>query len=96
MPCSLIISELVSNALKYAFPDERQGEVQIDFTMRDDGWYSMTIRDNGIGLPDSIDIEKTETLGMQLLNTLSRQLRGEFSFSRAEGTSFSITFPGEK
>lgn len=96
MPCSLIISELVSNALKYAFPDERGGEVQIDFTIRDDGWYSMTIGDNGIGLPENIDIEKTETLGMQLLNTLSRQLRGEFALSRTEGTTFTITFPGEK
>ena len=92
MPCGLLITEIVSNSLKYGFPGRRAGEIKIEFTRLPDKKVLMTISDNGIGLPPGFDIEKSESLGMQLIIALTSQLDGELKFSGDNGTKFSITF----
>lgn len=92
MPCGLLITEIVSNALKYGFPDHQEGEIKIRFSKPQDKKVQMTISDNGIGLPADFDIEKSESLGMQLIIALTSQLDGELKFSGGSGTKFSITF----
>jgi PAS domain S-box-containing protein len=95
IPCGLIINELVSNALKYAFPDGKKGEVSIGLAVNEGKWGILTVRDDGVGLPSTIDFEQSTTLGLQLVNTLSRQLSGSTVVTRDSGTSISITFPVE-
>jgi PAS domain S-box-containing protein len=92
IPCGLIVNELVSNALKHAFPDGRQGEISIRLHAGDDGMIRLTVSDNGKGLPPGVDFRKTSTLGMQLVNMLARQLGGQLSLESASGTAFTIDF----
>ena len=92
MPCGLLITEIVSNALKYGFPDRREGEIKIEFKKIPEKKVRMTISDNGIGLPPDFEIEKSESLGMQLIIALTSQLDGELIFSGENGTKFSVTF----
>ncbi len=91
IPCGLIINELVTNSLKYAFPDEKSGEININLDYQNSK-YILTIRDNGIGLGDKIDFNNKDTLGLQLVNTLIYQLNAEMSIDRSDGTSYCITF----
>lgn len=92
MPCGLLITEIVSNSLKYGFPDHREGKINIDFKKVPEKKVMMTISDNGIGLPFGFEIEKSESLGMQLIIALTSQLDGEVIYSGENGTKFSITF----
>lgn len=90
VPCGLIISELVSNTIKYAFPDKKGG---IDITLKAyDGWYELIISDNGVGFPADVDFKNTDTLGLQLVNNLVNQLDGKITLDRKKGTSFKIRF----
>ena len=95
VPCGLIISELVSNSLKYAFPPETEGEILISLKLMDDK-YELIIRDNGMGMPVDIDFNKLETLGLLLVNTLTEQLDGEITIIRDKGTEFIIRFEEQK
>lgn len=92
IPCGLIINELVSNALKHAFPRGRTGEIQIECHATKDGLHTLQIEDNGIGFPPEVDFQNTETLGLQLVNTLVRQLEGSITLDTAAGTKYMITF----
>ena len=92
MPCGLLITEIVSNSLKYGFPGRRSGEIHIEFKKIPDKKVMMSISDNGIGLPSGFQIEKSESLGMQLILALTSQLDGEVVFSGDNGTRFTITF----
>ncbi len=87
----LIINELVSNSLKYAFPDDRKGEIQIEFHSDDDK-FTLKVSDNGIGFSRGLDFQKTETLGLQLVDTLVKQLDGTIELDRINKTEFKITF----
>jgi PAS domain S-box-containing protein len=92
IPCGLIINELVSNALKHAFPDNRSGEITIRVHSVDDK-YELAVTDNGVGIPENIDIEDTSSLGLRLVTILAEdQLDGDFSLHRDEGTTVRITF----
>lgn len=91
VPCGLIISELVSNSLKHAFPGGRGGEVRVVFKTHDDK-YELMISDNGIGFPEDIDYKHTDSLGLQLVNNLVDQLEGEIKLDRSQGTAFKIIF----
>ncbi len=91
IPVGLIINELVSNSLKYAFPGGRKGEIQVKF-IGNKGFYSLIIGDNGIGLPGNIDYQLTESLGLQLVNTLVDQLGGTIKLENNGGTKFIIIF----
>jgi PAS domain S-box-containing protein len=97
LPCSLIINELVSNSLKYAFPDGQGGKIGIRVTKDEGSVYTMEIRDNGVGLPLDLDLERTETLGLRLVYGLAvNQLGGSIETGTGRGTSFIIRFPEMK
>jgi two-component sensor histidine kinase len=92
--CGLIINELVSNALKHAFPSEtgRTAEIHIDLHL-DNHQVTLAVSDNGIGFPPEIDFRQTETLGLQLVNLLvADELEGEIELDRNKGATFKITF----
>ena len=89
IPCGLILSELFSNALKYAFPDGRAGLIRVSLRRMPAGRMELAVEDNGRGLPAALDWQTTPSLGMQVVRTLSRQLRAEVSLrSGPAGTSF--------
>ncbi len=90
--CGLIINELVSNSLKHAFPAGRKGEVFIGLSNLGDNQYSLILRDNGIGFPANIDFRKTDSLGLQLVTTLTEQLSGQIILNRNGCTEFKINF----
>ncbi|NMB77764.1 MAG: PAS domain S-box protein [Methanomicrobiales archaeon] len=91
IPVSLIINELLTNSLKYAFPDDRTGIIGVRFGKEGDQ-YILTVWDNGIGLPAGFVWDKTDTLGLQLVSSLVGQLSGTIRFSGEGGTEFRITF----
>ncbi len=91
IPCGLIINELISNSLKHAFPNGRKGQIKIKLTS-DKQKISLTVEDNGQGLPEELQLKKTKTLGLQLVNTLTKQLKGTIKHQKTKGTKFSITF----
>jgi two-component sensor histidine kinase len=92
IPCGLIINELISNALKHAFPNGSSGKIQIKMEMGDAHQFILIVGDNGIGFPKDVDFRNTESLGMQLINTLVNQLDGSIELRSNEGTEFKITF----
>jgi len=92
IPCGLIINELVSNALKHAFPQERKGTVTVSLTPVKKDSLILTVSDTGIGFPEGIDFRNTSTLGMQLVTSLVEQLEGTITLDRSEGTRFRIEF----
>lgn len=91
IPCGLIINEIISNSLKYAFPDDRDGIIFVTLKVNR---HKVTIEagDNGIGIPETIDIKETQTLGLQLVDTLIEQLSGTLELDRTKGTKFIIEF----
>ena len=93
IPCGLILNELVSNCLKYAFPDSREGEVQVSLRSKKDGLLTLSVCDNGIGFPKDLDFRETESLGLQLVCTLTDQILGDITLDTSDGTAFQITFP---
>jgi PAS domain S-box-containing protein len=90
IPCGLIINELVSNSLKYAFPEGRHGKITISFQPEDPDRVVLTVSDTGIGLPDGLDFTHTETLGLQLVNMLVKQLKGVITVRNDHGATFVI------
>jgi PAS domain S-box-containing protein len=93
IPCGLIINELVSNSLKYAFPSGRSGEIIIDLHWQDDTELILRVSDNGIGFPQNIDFKNTKSLGLQLVIALTNQLDGNIELNRDIGTEFKLKFP---
>ncbi len=91
--CGLIINELVTNSLKYAFPDKRRGTITVELGREDGGSMRLRIADNGVGLPAGFLLEKTESLGMVLVTSLSRQLKGTLHGECGGGTAFVVRFP---
>jgi PAS domain S-box-containing protein len=94
IPCGLIINELVTNALKHAFPKEQDGTITISMTPSTNDHLILTVSDTGIGFPERIDFRNTTTLGMQLVISLVEQLDGTITMDRRKGTTFTITFRG--
>jgi PAS domain S-box-containing protein len=94
IPLALILNELFTNSIKYAFPGERKGVIEICFSILDDEAYQLIYKDNGIGLPDHVDFYTTETLGLHLVKMLAKQLHGEATFEQTEWTTFKIVFKG--
>jgi len=91
IPCGLILNELVSNALKYAYPGDKKGTIVIDVIEKDER-ISIGVTDFGVGLPGGFDIEKSKSLGLSLVYTLVDQLDGELTLNRLGGTKFLINF----
>jgi PAS domain S-box-containing protein len=92
IPCGLILNELVTNSLKYAFPRGRSGEIVISLRSTEDN-VSIGVADDGIGLRSGFDWRNSPSLGLQIMTILSRQLGGTVTCGTGPGTSFVITFP---
>ncbi|MDF5728369.1 MAG: histidine kinase dimerization/phosphoacceptor domain -containing protein, partial [Rhizonema sp. PD38] len=92
IPCGLIINELVSNSIKYAFIDRSEGEISISFLLLGKGKYLLSVSDNGVGISEDIEIRKQKSLGLQLVWNLVEQLEGTISFHSTLGTLFTINF----
>lgn len=99
IPCGLIVNELISNALKYAFPKEKEGQgfIRISLGRKDKGEIELKVKDNGAGLPEDLDIHASPTLGLQLVSMLAEeQLEGKLDVSRTGGTEIRILFGEQK
>jgi two-component sensor histidine kinase len=92
IPCGLIVNELVSNALKHAFPDGRKGEVAIELHRVIGDGYVLRVKDDGVGFPDGLDFRRTDTLGMQIIITLVGQIDASIELRREKGTEFKVLF----
>jgi PAS domain S-box-containing protein len=99
MPCGLIVNELVSNSLKYAFPNNRPGIIRLQLHITPDSkeqlrdrQFVLTVGDNGVGIRKSINWQNTNSLGLRLVRMLTRQLEGEIELGLKEGTLFRLTF----
>lgn len=93
IPCGLIINELVSNSLKYAFVPDIEGEIFIDFQTDWNNSFVLTVKDNGVGLPVDVDFHSTESFGLKIVRTLAvHQLKGTVNLNRKDGTEYNIIF----
>ena len=93
IPCGLIVNEIVTNSLKHAFPNGRQGEIRIVLRHSDDGLVELIAADDGIGIPRTLDLENTASLGLKLVYLLSEQIDGELTIRRGNPTEFTVRFP---
>jgi len=91
IPLGLILNELITNSMKYGFPDDRSGKVFVKFCKEADE-YVLRVGDDGIGFPSDVDFKNTNTLGMQLVNGLSQQVDGDLELNTDNGTEFIIRF----
>lgn len=92
IPLSLILNELISNALKHAFPGGRAGVVRIEGGIAH-GRFEIAVSDDGAGIPESFDLRQSKSLGLQIVRILTRQLKGSFEIERGAGTVFRVHFP---
>jgi PAS domain S-box-containing protein len=102
IPLGLILNELLTNCMKYAFPQtdtgdnkSEMGHIHVNLYKNEDG-YTLSVEDDGKGFPEDIDIENTDSLGLQLINSLTNQIDAEIQLNRTGGTSFKINFNERK
>jgi two-component sensor histidine kinase len=93
VPCALIVNELLSNALKYAYPRGQRGEIGIQFARLASGTLSLSCQDNGVGIPESFDWKNASSLGLRIIRILTKQLHGELRLDRSGGTKFELNLP---
>ena len=101
IPCGLVMSEIITNSLKYAFPttfscqDQRHEPCTITINLKNEGgYYLLTIEDNGIGIPEGSEADRGHSLGLYLIRLIvEHQLRGTLQVSTAVGTAYTIRFP---
>jgi PAS domain S-box-containing protein len=93
VPIGLILTELISNALKHAFPPGKKGKILIAFYTETPAALTLEVSDNGIGMPRDLDIRQSKTLGLELVTTLTRQVKGTMDVDGRDGTTVKITFP---
>ncbi len=96
IPCGLMINELVSNSLKYAFPKGKSGEIVIRFAEENGQGLRLTVEDNGIGMPGNANPEDSESLGLKLVRSLTDQLGGAIAYRSQEGFQCDIRIPRQK
>jgi PAS domain S-box-containing protein len=92
IPCGLIVNELVSNALKHAFPDGRAGIVEVSLELTPERQCRIRVGDNGIGMPAEVNVAESKSLGLQLIHALIQQINATFEVERSAGTRITITF----
>lgn len=93
IPCGLIVNELISNALKHAFPNGRRGSIRVELRNEDGKTVTLSVEDDGIGLPADFNFDNDQTLGVQLVHMLSQQLGGTVTATRTDWTRFRVRFP---
>ncbi|MDD8025843.1 MAG: PAS domain S-box protein [Acidobacteriota bacterium] len=91
-PCGLILNELISNALKHAFPNDRTGTIKIGLRRRTGGAVELRVADDGIGFPKDLDYRQAESFGLQIVNLLVNQLEATLELDRTNGTAFTVVF----
>jgi PAS domain S-box-containing protein len=97
VPCALVLNELISNSLKHAYRDGQKGTMSIIMQQSNDGTILLKVKDNGVGIPEEIDIERTKSLGLKLArNIVNRQLNGKIKIVRNKGAEFIIEFKNSK
>jgi two-component sensor histidine kinase len=94
VPCGLILNELITNSLKHAFPGDTTGEIFVELSQSADSKMLLVVGDNGVGMPPSPEYRRTDSLGLQIVETLVRQLDGTAEVDTSDGVVFSISFPG--
>jgi PAS domain S-box-containing protein len=94
IPCGLIINELITNSIKHAFKDKKKGIISIELKLEQNK-YLLTVKDNGIGLPASLNLSEQKTLGLKIVENLVYQLNGKFTIEVNHGTQFNITFAND-
>ena len=93
IPCALVVNEILSNAYKHAFRGRKHGTIEIS-AVQENGQIRITVRDDGIGIPDNFDISRTNSLGLKLIRTLVQsQLKGSLMFKSQNGTEVTMEFP---
>jgi two-component sensor histidine kinase len=92
IPCGLIINELVSNSLKYAFPEGRKGKIFLSFRRENGDKLRLIVKDDGVGMSEKIDLASTQSLGLKLVQGLVQQLGGTLTYKIDNGTEFDISF----
>jgi two-component sensor histidine kinase len=92
VPLGLITAELASNAFKYAFNQIRKGALYIVLEENNNEHYKLKVADNGPGMPDTTEVEKLQSMGLRLVNILTEQLDGHFSYCYNKGSEFSVEF----
>ena len=92
VPCGLIVNELISNALKHAFPNERSGEIYVAIAPHGENGLMLIVRDNGVGLPPGLDYRTAESLGLKLVIALAEQLEATLELTHAPGVGWRLTF----
>src|SRR5579884_79690 len=96
VPLGLVINELVSNSLKHGFPKEREGKINIELRSDNNGKFTLTVSDNGVGFSKDLDFQNTKSLGLRLVRTLTDQLKGNIEIRSNGGTEFKIIFEKPK
>jgi two-component sensor histidine kinase len=91
--CGQIVSELLSNSLKHAFPNGQSGNIEVSLHRRDGGRIELSVADDGKGLPENFDLGRVETLGIRLVHALTMQLSGVVNIDGSAGTCVQVTFP---
>jgi two-component sensor histidine kinase len=92
VPIGLITNELLSNALKYAFSEQEEGEILLSLKPNATGGYELKVQDNGKGIDQEIDFKNLSSLGLKLVHTLTRQIQGSLNIKSEQGTTFAISF----
>ena len=92
IPCGLIVNELLTNAFKYAYPGTLGGEISVSLHQTSQRTVTLTVSDQGVGLPDSVNWQQSKSLGLQIVQLLTAQIDGTLSLKQSPGTSFELTF----
>ncbi|QKZ13847.1 histidine kinase dimerization/phosphoacceptor domain -containing protein [Spirosoma sp. KUDC1026] len=93
VPLGLIINEAVTNALKYAFPQQRKGQIRLELHVNENQTYQLSVSDDGVGLPTDFDVLNSNTLGLTMIRGLARQLNGRLTIRQDSGTHLQLHFP---
>ena len=93
VPCGLVVNELITNAFKHAFPDGRSGKVIAALREEPGDRVALSVSDDGVGIPDDLDIAQTTTLGLQLVGLLADQLGADITIQRVNPTCFELRLP---
>jgi PAS domain S-box-containing protein len=93
IPCGLILNELMTNALKHAFPDGRRGTIRVELARAEGGGLRLAVADDGVGLAPGVDVRDSPSLGLQLVTMLAKQVDGELEVETSRGTFFRLTVP---
>jgi len=96
IPCGLLLNELITNALKHAFKGRPKGKLVVEFHQLKKGQFEIKVKDNGVGLYNNGSAQKEESLGLHLIDILTKQLDGKLSIKTKKGTEFRIVFPVKK